>query len=85
MPCDGMMVSKSLQVYYIPRGCWTPKVELEMPPESESAVLMDRAELADDLEVRLGVASMVYVYEAVNSTVQVYDLFKVGDKEKRYK
>ena len=68
---------KSLQVYYIPPGCGVPRVKLEMPPESESAVLMERAELADDLEVGLGVATMVYVYEAVNSTVQVYDLFKV--------
>ena len=76
------MALKSLQVYYIPHGCGAPKVKLEMPPESESAVLMDRAELADELEVGLGVANMVYMYEAVNSTVQVYDLFKVGDRRR---
>ena len=57
-------------------------VKLEMPPESESAVLLDRVGLADDLEVDFGVANMVYIYEALNSTVQVYDLFKVGDRSK---
>ena len=69
-----------MQVYYIPPGCVAPKVKLEMTLESESAVLIDKADLADELEMGLSVANAIYIYEAINSTatVRVSDLFKVG-------
>ena len=49
-----------------------------MTLESESAVLIDRVELSDDLDLSLNVANAIYTYEAINSTVQVNDLFKVS-------
>ena len=53
-------------------------MQLEITPESESAVLIDRMKLSDELGIGLSVANMIYIYEAVNSTVHVSDLFKVS-------
>ena len=43
----------------------------------ESAVLLDRTDLSDKLKIDLNVANAIYLYEAINLTVFVEEVFKV--------